>query len=39
MIMAKRNENRVKSSEIDFKDRVVSIQRVVKVTKGGWTYI
>ena len=36
--MAKRNENRVKSSEIDFKDRVVSIQRVTKVTKGGRTF-
>ncbi|MBM3403580.1 MAG: 30S ribosomal protein S5 [Bacteroidetes bacterium] len=26
---------RVKSSEIEFKDRLVSIQRVTKVTKGG----
>lgn len=26
---------RLKSSEIDFKDRLVSIQRVTKVTKGG----
>jgi small subunit ribosomal protein S5 len=32
------NENRVKSSEIEFKDRLVSIQRVTKVTKGGRTF-
>lgn len=36
--MANMKENRVKSSEIDFKDRVVSIQRVTKVTKGGRTF-
>ncbi len=36
--MAKMNQNRVKSSEIEFKDRVVSIQRVTKVTKGGRTF-
>lgn len=36
--MAKMNENRVKSSEIEFKDRLVSIQRVTKVTKGGRTF-
>ncbi len=29
---------RVKSSEIEFKDRLVSIQRVTKVTKGGRTF-
>ncbi len=29
------NIRRVKSSEIEFKDRLVSIQRVTKVTKGG----
>ncbi len=29
------NTKRVKSSEIEFKDRLVSIQRVTKVTKGG----
>jgi small subunit ribosomal protein S5 len=32
------NVNRVKSSEIEFKDRLVSIQRVTKVTKGGRTF-
>jgi len=36
--MARMKENRVKSSEIEFKDRVVSIQRVTKVTKGGRTF-
>jgi small subunit ribosomal protein S5 len=36
--MARNNENRVKSSEIEFKDRLVSIQRVTKVTKGGRTF-
>ncbi len=29
---------RVKSSEIEFKDRLVSINRVTKVTKGGRTF-
>lgn len=29
------NLNRVKSSEIELKDRLVSVQRVTKVTKGG----
>lgn len=33
--MANANIRRVKSSEIEFKDRLVSIQRVTKVTKGG----
>lgn len=32
------NVQRVKSSEIEFKDRLVSIQRVTKVTKGGRTF-
>lgn len=32
------NVKRVKSSEIEFKDKVVSIQRVAKVTKGGRTF-
>ncbi|MBU1369847.1 MAG: 30S ribosomal protein S5 [Bacteroidetes bacterium] len=32
------NVKRVKSSEIEFKDRLVSIQRVTKVTKGGRTF-
>lgn len=36
--MAKVNVKRVKSSEIEFKDRLVSIQRVTKVTKGGRTF-
>ena len=29
---------RVKSSEIELKDRVVGINRVTKVTKGGRTF-
>lgn len=33
--MANTNIKRVKSSEIELKDRLVSIQRVTKVTKGG----
>ena len=33
--MANANIKRVKSSDIEFKDRLVSIQRVTKVTKGG----
>jgi len=36
--MANVNIKRVKSSEIEFKDQVVSIQRVTKVTKGGRTF-
>ncbi|MDP2423433.1 MAG: 30S ribosomal protein S5 [Bacteroidales bacterium] len=36
--MAKVNIKRVKSSEIEFKDRLVSIRRVTKVTKGGRTF-
>ncbi len=32
------NIKRVKSSEIELKDRLVSIQRVTKVTKGGRTF-
>jgi small subunit ribosomal protein S5 len=36
--MSNLNVNRVKSSEIEFKDRLVSIQRVTKVTKGGRTF-
>lgn len=32
------NIKKVKSSEIEFKDRLVSIQRVTKVTKGGRTF-
>ena len=36
--MADVNVKRVKSSEIEFKDRLVSINRVTKVTKGGRTF-
>ena len=36
--MSKGNVKRVKSSEIELKDRLVSIQRVTKVTKGGRTF-
>lgn len=36
--MADVNITRVKSSEIELKDRLVSIQRVTKVTKGGRTF-
>ncbi len=36
--MADLNIKRVKSSEIELKDRLVSVQRVTKVTKGGRTF-
>ncbi len=36
--MANVNIKKVKSSEIEFKDRLVGIQRVTKVTKGGRTF-
>ena len=36
--MANVNVKRVKSSEIEFKDRLVNINRVTKVTKGGRTF-
>jgi small subunit ribosomal protein S5 len=36
--MANVNVKRVKSSEIEFKDKLVHIQRVTKVTKGGRTF-
>ena len=36
--MSNANIKRVKSSEIEFKDKLVSIQRVTKVTKGGRTF-
>lgn len=36
--MSKLNTRRVKSSEIELKDRLVSIRRVTKVTKGGRTF-
>lgn len=32
------NIRRVKASDIEFKDRLVAIQRVTKVTKGGRTF-
>ena len=32
------NIKRVKTSEVELKDRLVSIQRVAKVTKGGRTF-
>lgn len=36
--MAKETVKRVKSSEIELKDRLVAINRVVKTTKGGRTF-
>jgi len=36
--MSKVNIKRVKSSEIELKDRLVAINRVTKVTKGGRTF-
>ena len=36
--MAEVNVKRVKSSEIEFVDRLVAINRVTKVTKGGRTF-
>jgi len=36
--MSNVNIKRVKSSEIEFKDRLVAINRVTKVTKGGRTF-
>ena len=36
--MTDKNIKRVASSDIEFKDRLVSIQRVTKVTKGGRTF-
>ena len=36
--MSKENEKKVKSSEMELKDKLVSIQRVTKVTKGGRTF-
>jgi small subunit ribosomal protein S5 len=36
--MSTGNEKNVRSSDIELKDRLVGIQRVVKVTKGGRTF-
>jgi len=36
--MANNTIKRVKPSEVEYKDRLVSIQRVTKVTKGGRTF-
>ncbi|GMT45962.1 MAG: 30S ribosomal protein S5 [bacterium] len=36
--MSNANVKKIKSSDIEFKDRLVSIQRVTKVTKGGRTF-
>jgi small subunit ribosomal protein S5 len=36
--MSTTNIRRVKASEIELKDRLVSVQRVAKVTKGGRTF-
>ncbi|HAP01913.1 MAG TPA: 30S ribosomal protein S5 [Bacteroidetes bacterium] len=36
--MSQSNIQRVKASELDLKDKVVSVNRVVKTTKGGRTF-
>ena len=36
--MAKANIKRVKSTDIELKDKLVAINRVTKVTKGGRTF-
>ncbi len=36
--MAKKNSNRVKPAETDLKEKLVSLNRVAKVTKGGRTF-
>jgi len=36
--MAKRNQKRVKASESDLKEKLVNLNRVAKVTKGGRTF-
>ena len=35
--MAKRTDNRVKASESELKEKLVNLNRVAKVTKGGRT--
>ena len=36
--MTDANVKRVKSSDIEFQDKLVAINRVTKVTKGGRTF-
>ncbi|MEM1322792.1 MAG: 30S ribosomal protein S5 [Bacteroidota bacterium] len=36
--MAKKNSNRVKPTETELKDKLVNLNRVAKVTKGGRTF-
>ena len=36
--MANTNIKKVRTSDLELKDRLVSIQRVTKVTKGGRTF-
>jgi len=36
--MSNVNVKRVKSTDIEFKDRLVAVNRVTKVTKGGRTF-
>jgi small subunit ribosomal protein S5 len=36
--MAKQNENRVKPADTELKDKLVQLNRVAKVTKGGRTF-
>jgi small subunit ribosomal protein S5 len=36
--MANNNTSRIKSSEVEFKDKLVHVSRVTKVTKGGRTF-
>ena len=36
--MINKNIRRIKASEIELKDRLVAINRVTKVTKGGRTF-
>ena len=36
--MANTNVKKVRTSDLELKDRLVSIQRVTKVTKGGRTF-